>query len=425
MIRHRFAFFASLLVASACGDNSATTSSTQGAGASGSSTSGAQSSSSGGVVDPNLDCTPAAGAVPELTLTMITDQVPEVIQAKSAPDDPDRLYVVEKSGTIVIIDKGSLVATPFLDIGGLVNDSGEEGLLGLAFHPGYASNGRFFVHYSAKGSGDNVVQEFKRSASDPLKADPTPVVVALQHPTAQGNHNGGAVEFGPDGFLYVSMGDGGNQGDPECDAQLDGPGDPAVVGVNLLGKISRIDVDSTPDGSGYPAAPGNPGGLKSYHRGFRNPWRMSFDVCTGDLYVGDVGQDTWEEVDQIPASAGAVNCGWPYREGTHDYDPSHPNCPPNPGGFVEPISDFQHASNGPCSVTGGYVYRSSAIPGLRGAYVYADYCTGEIFYKLGSDAPVLTTLSGGKQLLGAFGQDGRGNVYVTTLDGKIERIDQL
>lgn len=345
------------------------------------------------------------------------------MQAISAPDAKDRLYVVEKRGTIQILENGAVLATPFLDIVSKVDDDNEKGLLGLTFHPDYATNGRFFIHYSAVGGGANVVEEYHRSDANHDVADTTPVKLVIRHTTAQPNHNGGAVEWGPDGFLYVSMGDGGSQGDPQCDAQLSTGGDAQNEPENLLGKISRFDVDAACDPStGCPAAANNPMGRKAYHVGFRNPWRMTFDACAPhDLYVGDVGQNMYEEVDVLPVGTPA-NCGWPYREAAHDY-PASMNCPVKPAGLVEPVAEYPHA--GKCSVTGGYVYRSTAIPALRGAYFYGDLCSGEIFYKFPGSAPVTTTLNpgGANQVLGAFGQDGRGNVYALALDGRVLRID--
>ncbi|MFO0618153.1 MAG: PQQ-dependent sugar dehydrogenase [Polyangiaceae bacterium] len=381
------------------------------------------SSSTGGPPVGEFDCTDASGQVAGLKLTEVTTDVDTPVQAISAPDDPDRLYVVEKHGRIVILENGAVSQTPFLDIVSKVADNGEEGFLGLAFHKDYATNGRFYVHYSAKNNGDNVVEEYHRSDANHDVADPNPVKLVIRHTTAQSNHNGGAVEFGPDGFLYVSMGDGGAQGDPQCDAQLSMGGDAGGEPENLLGKISRFDIEAACDAqTGCPAAPGNPGGRKAYHVGFRNPWRMSFDACGAhDLFVGDVGQNTYEEVDQLPLGT-AANCGWPYREATHDYG-APGTCPAKPAGLVEPVAEYAHGTR--CSISGGYVYRSSAIPGLRGAYVYGDYCSGEVFYKAPGGAPVTTTLNPGTNRLGAFGQDGRGNVYVLDLSGRVLRIDPM
>jgi glucose/arabinose dehydrogenase len=367
---------------------------------------------------------------------------------KAAPDDPDRLYVAQKNGIISIIENGQVLGTPFIDLTSVVQDSGEEGLLGLAFHPDYKNNGRFFVHYSKAGNGDNVVMEYKRSAADPHVADPTPVQLVVESTTLEGNHNGGALEFGSDGFLYFSMGDGGQQHDCNCDAQRDtiqGYGPPTDGSLDLLGKISRVDVNGTPDANGYPAAAGNPNGGKAYHRGLRNPWRISFDACTGDLYIGDVGQDTWEEVDVAPVNGGALNFGWPFWEGANDpNDASHHHyatnqCPGNPANapdcgnepaatsFTFPIADYHHGAE--CSITGGYVYRSSAIPALRGTYFYGDYCSGKIWTTSWANGtattPVLSMITPGNNVLVAFGQDGRGNVYVVDISGTIYRVDAM
>ncbi len=392
------------------------------------------SSSTGTGIPANFDCNPTDGSTPTLKLTPVATGLNESLLVKSAPDNIDRLYIVQKSGQIMISENGQVLPTPFLDISSLVNDFSEEGLLGLAFHPNYAQNGRFFVHYSSKtDGGDNRVEEYHRSA-DPLVADPTPVQLVFLHATLQSNHNGGALEFGPDNYLYISMGDGGNQQDPECDAQnttFNIPNNPLNGTPDLLGKISRVDVEGTPDAGGYPAAPGNPNGAKYYHIGLRNPWRMSFDGCTGDLWIGDVGQDTWEEVDLAKAGSGPLNFGWPYREGKQvsPFTVNSPPCPPNPGNLTDPITDYQHT--GYNSIVGGYVYRSSAIPGLRGAYFFADSGTGNVstavFDTVGNKwvitpQPALSA-TGGTPSIVSFGQDGRGNVYEVTIEGDVSRID--
>ncbi len=335
---------------------------------------------------------------------------------KSAPDNPDRLYVANQAGTIEILEGGQVVST-FLDITAISQAGGEEGLLGLAFHPDYANNGRFFVYYTANG-GDMTVGEFHRSDNDPLVADPDQVQLAIQHYTDEGNHNGGSIEFGSDGYLYIAWGDGGAQNDPGCDA---------MNTSNLLGKISRIDVNATPDGEGFPPPATNPEGgtAKYYHMGLRNPFRMSFDVCTGDLYIGDVGQSQYEEISFLDQNGPPSNFGWPVREGMHDHNN---DCPNPPGGYVEPIAEYTH--NDGCSVTGGVVHRSSAAPSLRGFYFYGDFCEGEVI-ALRADtngnvvtAPIATGASLGPNSISSFGNDGHGNVYVTDLsDGEVYRID--
>jgi glucose/arabinose dehydrogenase len=332
----------------------------------------------------------------------------------SPPGRPDTLFIVEQSGTVRVFEGGQLEPTPFLDVESLVRSGGEQGLLGLAFHPGYADNGRFFIHYSAAADGASTVMEYTRSADDPNLADPTPVQLVVQSPTAEANNNGGDVQFGGDGFLYVSLGDGGAQQDPGCDAQNL---------QNLLGKILRLDVDRMPDQNGYPAAAGNPVGQKFYHVGLRNPWRMAFDRCTDDLYLGDAGQDDWEEVDVASRASGALNFGWPMREGLH----AHANdCVSPPSNLVEPIAEFDDL-DGRCAIIGGQVYRGSTIPSLRGSYIYGDYCTGEIYalrYDGGSvtNGRTLQDIQLGVQALSAFGQDGNGEVYVVDIGGSITRI---
>jgi glucose/arabinose dehydrogenase len=388
---------------------------TGGSGGEGAGTSGGNNPGGGGPggMGPGFSCDDPTGEPPALALTEVAD-LSQVIQIKSPPGAPDKLFLVRQNGTIRIYENDALVETPFIDVSDLIQAGGEEGLLGLAFHPDYAANGRFFLHYSADGGGASTVQEFAVSA-DPNVADPAPVQLVIQHPTAQGNHNGGAVEFGNDGFLYISMGDGGAQGDPGCDAQ-----NPA----NLLGKIMRIDVDGTANADGYPAAAGNPGGNKFYHIGFRNPWRMSFDSCTGDLYIGDVGQGEYEEIDVITQAAGAGNCGWPIREGMHDYGGYDGSCVNEPAAPLEPIAEYNHGG-GKCSVTGGYVYRGSEMPGLRGWYFYSDYCTGETWMVRASDGVVVDAVQDAGITPGnvsAFGQDGNGEVYVSDIGGTVYKI---
>lgn len=381
------------------------------------STSGSSSSSSTGGGPVDHDCSAPTGAVAGLTLTTVATSLNAPVLIKAAPGNPDRLYIVQQGGQIRILENGNVLPTPFLNISSLLQSGGEEGLLGLAFHPGYAQNGRFFVHYSASGGGESTIREFARSA-DPLVATPTPGQIVMTSPTLESNHNGGSIEFGDDGYLYIALGDGGEQNDPECDAQNT---------ANLLGKISRIDVNGTPTASGYPAAPGNPNGAKYYHTGFRNPWRMSFDLCTGDLYIGDVGQGSWEEVDVAPGSPNmARNMGWPYREGAHNHNNS--NCPPNPGGLNEPIAEYDH--NGNCSITGGYVYRGSKIPWLRGAYLYGDYCSSRVWmvrYNGGtpSQAEIVGDISEEVGNISGFGQDGHGEVYIVVHNGSVVRIDPM
>ncbi len=377
---------------------------------------------------PNYTCDPPTGTEPALKKTPIA-ALDRVVQIKSPPGSPDRLFIVRKNGVIRTYENGALNPGDFIDIGAMIRGGSaggdEEGLLGLAFHPDYATNGKFYLHYSRVGDGQSTVQEFTVSA-DPLVANPSPTKLVLSEDTAQGNHNGGAVEFGNDGYLYISLGDGGAQGDPGCDA---------MNTVNLLGKILRVDVDATCDAvTGCPAAPGNPSGAKYYHVGFRNPWRISFDYCTSDLYIGDVGQNTYEETDVIPAAEGPQNCGWPVREGAQNftycngcqsngYDGS---CTNPPAMFKEPVFELTHG-DGNCSVTGGVVYRGSSMPAYRGAYFYGDYCGGVVYKArivngVVTETPVDTGVS--VNSLTAFGIDGQGEIYAADHGGTVYKIEQ-
>jgi glucose/arabinose dehydrogenase len=409
-----------------------TTSASGGSGQGGGSTTTTTTTGSGGGgggiggFGPNYSCDAPTGTEPALKKTPIAD-LDRVVQIKSPPGSPDRVFIVRKNGIIRTYENGALNPGDFIDIGGngldLIRGGGtggdEEGLLGLAFHPDYATNGKFYLHYSHKGDGRSTVQEFTVSA-DPLVANPTPGKIVLSEDTAQGNHNGGAVEFGNDGYLYISLGDGGEQGDPGCDA---------MNTTNLLGKIIRVDVDAACDPTtGCPAAPGNPDGAKYFHIAMRNPWRISFDYCTSDLYIGDVGQYTYEEIDVIPAAAGPQNLGWPVREGMHPhtspgYDDS---CTTVPATFLEPLWEISHG-DGNCSVTGGVVYRGSAMPAYRGAYFWGDYCGGTIYQSravngVATQAPVDTGVSVAN--LTAFGIDGQGEIYAADHTGTVYKIEQ-
>jgi len=306
---------------------------------------------------------PPTGTVP-VKLQEVASGLVFPLYLTSPPGDP-RLFVVEKGGAIRIIKGGSLLPVPFLDITGQVSTGSEQGLLGLAFDPAYGTTGRFIVHYTDV-AGDTRVSAFHVS-TDPDRADPTSESVILTADQPFANHNGGQILFGPDGFFYLGLGDGGSGGDPNGTGQ--GLGD-------LLGSILRISLAGT---SGYTVPPDNPfvgvtgarGEVWSY--GLRNPWRFSFDRLTGDLYIGDVGQSRLEEIDVAPAADGAgrgVNYGWNLMEGTGCY--ASASC--DTTGLALPVVEYDHGQG--CSVTGGYVYRGTAIPALQGQYFYADYCSG-------------------------------------------------
>jgi len=315
-----------------------------------------------------------------------------------------RLFVVEKVGRIRIIENDQLLEAPFLDISDRVGSSGnEQGLLGLAFHPQYQQNGRFFVNYTDT-SGDTVLARFQVS-SDPNVADPNSEVKLLGVQQPFPNHNGGVLAFGPDGYLYAGLGDGGSAGDPFGNAQNTGV---------LLGKILRLDVNSADP---YANPSDNPFGNEIWAYGLRNPWRFSFDKGTGDLYIGDVGQGDWEEIDFLPAgSSPGANFGWSFREGAHDYKGGGPQ------GMVEPVAEYSHSEGG-CSVTGGYVYRGS-MPEWNGIYLYADYCSGLIWGLIRSDTgwqhQVLFDAS--LSNITSFGQDDAGELYIVRDNGGVFRL---
>ena len=318
-------------------------------------------------------------------------------------DGSGRLFVIEKVGRIRIIEDGQLLEAPFLDITDRVgSDGNEQGLLGFAFHPQYGDNGRFFVNYTDR-RGDTVIARFQVT-SDPNLADPASETQLMGIDQPFPNHNGGVLAFGPDGYLYAGLGDGGSQGDPNGNAQNTDV---------LLGKILRLDVDSADP---YSVPADNPFGNEVWAYGFRNPWRFSFDRATGDLYIGDVGQNQWEEIDFVPAgSQGGANFGWDHREGAHEYEGGGPE------GMIDPVAEYSHPEGG-CSVTGGYVYRGS-LPEWNGIYLYGDYCTGMIWGLLPGDGSWQNQLLFDVDFtITSFGQDENGEVYLVSDTGGIYRL---
>jgi glucose/arabinose dehydrogenase len=320
-----------------------------------------------------------------------------------------RLYILEKGGAIVIEQDGKVNDTPFLDITGNVGSNGsEQGLLGLAFHPDYKNNRYFYVDYTDR-NGNTIIARYT-AASDGNTADPGSAKQILEIDQPYANHNGGQLAFGPDGMLYIGMGDGGSQGDPN------GNGQNTNV---LLGKILRIDVDH---GDPYAIPPDNPfangegGKPEIWDFGFRNPWRFSFDRQTHDLYIGDVGQAKWEEIDYIAAGTkGGLNFGWNIMEGAHCYSPAT-NC--DQSGLVLPISEFDHGNG--CSVIGGYVYRGTQFPQINGVYFYTDYCSGIVWAVTRAASGAWTTtrvINSSSSYAGhsSFGEDLSGELYVTDL----------
>lgn len=327
-----------------------------------------------------------------------------------AGDGSGRVFVVEQDGRIRVIQGGATLPEPFLDIDERVgSESNEQGLLGLAFHPDYEQNGFFYVDYTDV-RGDTVVSRFQVS-QDANIADAASEQVLLQVDQPYPNHNGGYVEFGPDGYLYIGLGDGGSQGDPHGNAQsLE----------TLLGKILRIDVSS---GSPYAIPPDNPfangGGLPEiWALGLRNPWRFSFDRATRDLHVADVGQNQWEEVNFLPGDiVGGANFGWNYFEGNHEYEVGGPE------NFLFPVAEYSHAEGG-CSITGGYVYRGAALPAWNGVYFYADYCSGIVWglVQHADGAWESRVLYETGLLITSFGLDEASELYLVSRDGAIYQL---
>lgn len=366
----------------------------------------------------------AASGPLRLTTTRVASGLLRPVALTAPPGDLDRLFIVEQhQGRIRIVKNGSLLATPFLDIRTKINTGDEQGLLGLAFHPDYAQNGYFYVNYTGgAGSGRTFVARYQVSAN-PDVANAASEMILINEAQPYSNHNGGWLDFGPDdGYLYVSLGDGGFFGDP---------GDRAQSLGTILGKILRLDVDG---GTPYAIPADNPfvgvGGAREeiWAWGLRNAWRCSFDRETADLWIADVGQNAWEEVNFEPASSpGGVNYGWRCREGLHPYDGSGSCTAPR----TDPIHEYAHGG-GRCSVTGGYVYRGCAIPELQGTYFFGDYCSNEIF-SFRYDGATLTEYTnrtvelapGGGLVINSpvsFGEDAAGELYVCDLGGEVFKI---
>ena len=363
---------------------------------------------------------PGGRATAQITLGFesVAGSLRRPVGVANAGDGSGRLFVVEQAGRILIHDGTAVLPSPFLDVSALVSCCGEQGLLGLAFHPHFVANGFFYVDYT-NTAGDTVIARYQVSA-DPNVADPSSAQILLTIPQPFSNHNGGQLAFGPDGFLYVGMGDGGGGGDPGNRAQNLG---------ELLGKILRIDVDGA---SPYAIPATNPFRNTSGARpeiwayGLRNPWRFSFNRRTGDLFIADVGQNHIEEVNfQSAASAGGENYGWRRMEGTLCYDPSS-EC--NDGTLTLPILEYDHSQG--CSITGGYRYRGARFPQLVGRYFYGDFCSGRIWGATESDqAWSSTALTDTPPYITSFGEDEGGELYVVHYgggsDGALQRVVEL
>ena len=352
----------------------------------------------------------AWAADPILVFEPVVNGLADPVSITHAGDS--RLFITLQAGQVVIHDGTRVLPAPFLDIRPLVSSGGERGLLSIAFHPRYAENGFFFVNYTDR-NGDTVIARY-RVSTDPNRADASSARQVLFIDQPFPNHNGGQLQFGPDGYLYIGMGDGGSGGDPENRAQSR---------TTLLGKLLRIDVDAET----YSIPPSNPFVSNAQSRGeiwatgLRNPWRFSFDRNNGDLWLADVGQGSWEEINHQPGtSIGGENYGWRLMEGLHCYNPPT-SC--NFTGLVLPVIEYNH-SGGACSVTGGYVYRGTRSPFLRGTYLYGDYCNGKIWGASRDTRGVLVTreLADTPWLISTFGEDLNGEVYVADHNGAIYRI---
>ncbi len=357
-------------------------------------------------LEPSVTPADASTASP-FKLQLVAEGFTKPLYLVSAKDGTGRIFVIEQAGVVKIVRDGVVADAPFLDITDRVgSEDNEQGLLSIAFHPQFRENGFFFVDYTDK-SGDTVVARYSSNGDT---ADPASEQALLKVDQPYANHNGGQLQFGPDGYLYISLGDGGSAGDPQNRSQNTDV---------LLGKLLRIDVNS---GDPYSIPANNPfadGGGKPeiWALGLRNPWRFSFDRGTGDLWIGDVGQGKHEEVDFQPAGKGGVNYGWKQVEGSQCYVDG---CDLN--AYTPPVMEYSHDDG--CSITGGYVYRGRAVPQLRGWYLYGDYCSGTIWMLRNDgttwDNQVAIAKSGAQ--ITSFGEDQQGEVYVIDRDGRVLRI---
>jgi len=364
-----------------------------------------------------------------LTTVQIVSGLDALTFLGAPPLDPTRLFIVEQAGRVRVVKNGTLLADPFIDLTDRVLSGGERGLLSIAFHPHYASNGRFFLYYTNL-DGNLVIARYETDPNaDTADSTTEKILLTIPHP-GEANHNGGQLEFGPDGFLWIGTGDGGGEGDPGGNAQNS---------AAFLGKLLRVDADvDTPPY--YSVPPSNPfaRGVRPevWAKGFRNPWRFSFDRETHDLYIGDVGQDTWEEVDVQPAaSMGGENYGWNVLEATHCYPPGA-TC--STAGFTLPVVEYPHDLNGVedangCAIAGGYAYRGCRMPDLRGTYFYGDFCTAFVRTFKGvsggvaqNEADLTAELApdGGSTIdnITSFGEDARGELYIVSQSGNVFAI---
>jgi glucose/arabinose dehydrogenase len=328
-----------------------------------------------------------------LHLQLVRSDFSQPLYVTAPASEPNNLYVVERGGKVKLIANGKLQGRPFIDVSSLVTTAGsEQGLLSIAFSPSYAQNHLLYIDYTDT-NGDTRVVEYRTTGK---KAGPTRELLFVDQPFA--NHNGGQLQFGPDGKLYASLGDGGGAGDPNNNGQ------------NLSTNLAKI-LSTDPANVSW--------GIVGY--GFRNPWRFTFDRANGDLYIGDVGQNAYEEIDYRAAGSAVANFGWSRYEGNHDYNTSIALTGTAP--LVFPVHEYDHSS-GRCSVTGGYVYRGSALPDQVGRYFFGDYCSGTIwsFKIVGGSETDFRTEPFTVSHLSSFGQDPNGELYAVSLDGSVYRF---
>ena len=351
----------------------------------------------------------------QISFTPVVTGLSKPLGVVSAGVGDDRLFVVEKGGVVRVVENGTLVPTPFLDLSSQVSQGGEQGLLGIAFPPNFASKGVFYVNYTDL-SGDTVIARYRLSSVN--QADPLSKEVILQVDQPFPNHNGGQMAFGPDGYLYIGMGDGGGGGDPQNNAQNPG---------TLLGKILRIDVESNVKPYAIPAnnpfqSPNDGYRDEIWAIGLRNPWRFSFDRQTGDLYIGDVGQNSFEEINvQTANSPGGENYGWSIREGTLPFNPNRGRLADKE--LTSPITGYPHSQG--TSVTGGFVYRGTTASDLQGVYLYGDFVSGKIWGLRRNGARWESQLLLDTDfLISTFGEDSAGNLYITDFSkGTLYRLN--
>ncbi len=341
---------------------------------------------------PREAAAPHAPAQAALSLRTVATGLASPVHVASTRSEPNRVYIVEQPGRIRVLEANRLLEEPFLDIRALVRAGGEKGILSVAFQPNYRQNRRFYVNYTDRNGDTNVV-EYR---SDGIRALPDTARRLLFVRQPYSNHNGGQIAFGPDGRLYVGMGDGGAGGDPENRAQ-----DPR----SLLGKLLSINVATR--------------GVKVEARGLRNPWRFSFDRRTNDLWIADVGQNAWEEVNFLPRrSPGLENYGWDAWEGRTRFEPK----PLSGGRLIRPIAVY--GRNLGCSISGGFVYRGTAIPAARGRYFYGDFCTGNVWSLKRGSRPLVRRERFRVEQLSSFGEDARGELYLVSLGGTVSRLQR-